>query len=81
MAKFYRCFIKNFVFYHRINYQVNEENKTLYLDHKMLRSLGSNQVEVHGSTNFNTFKLVVIVSCAHICIIVGNGCNVGTKLS
>jgi hypothetical protein len=51
--------------YHGTNHQVDEENRTFYLDHKMSRSLGSNQAKVHGSTNFNTSKLVIGVSCAH----------------
>jgi hypothetical protein len=79
MAQFYRCFIKNFVFYHGTNHKADEENKTLYLDHKVLRNMGSYQAEIHGSTNFNTPKLVVGVSCAHIRIIIGNRCNVGTE--
>jgi hypothetical protein len=29
--------------YHGTNYQVDEENKTLFLNHKMLRSLGLDQ--------------------------------------
>jgi len=41
--------------------------------------LGLDQVKIHGSTNSNTFKLAVGVSCAQGCIIVGNRCNVGTK--
>jgi hypothetical protein len=51
--------------YHGTNYEFDEENQTLYLDHRMSRSLGLYQVEVHGSTNFNTFKLAIGVSCAH----------------
>jgi hypothetical protein len=66
-------------FYHGINHQVDEENKTFYLGDKMLRSLGSYQVEVHGNTNFNTSKLAIGVSCAHKCIIIGNKCNVGIE--
>jgi hypothetical protein len=65
--------------YHGTNHQVDEENKTLYINHKLLRSLGLDQVKVHGSTNFNTSKLAIEVSCARICIIVGNGCNVGIE--
>jgi hypothetical protein len=42
----------------------------------MLRNLGLDQVEVHRNTNFNTFKLVVGISCAHKSIIIGSGCNV-----
>jgi hypothetical protein len=72
-------FHKKLYLYHGTNHQIDEENKTFYMDHKMLRNLGLDQVKVHGNTNFNTYKLVVGVSCAHICIIVGNGCNVGTK--
>jgi hypothetical protein len=45
--------------YHGTNHQVDEENKTLYLDHRILRSLGSNQAKIHGSTDSNTSKLVV----------------------
>jgi hypothetical protein len=60
------------------NHKANEEKKTLYLDHKMSRSLGSNQAKVHGSTNFDTSKLVVGVSCAHKCTIIGSRRNVGT---
>jgi hypothetical protein len=67
--------------YHGTNHQVDEENRTLYLDHKMLRSLGLDQVKVHGSIDFNTSKMVVGVSCAHICIIVSSGYNFGIKPS
>jgi hypothetical protein len=45
--------------YHGTNHQVDGENKTFYLDHKLSRSLGSDQTEVHGSTNFNTSKLEI----------------------
>jgi hypothetical protein len=60
-------------------YKSDEENKTFYLDHRVLKNLGSNQVEIHGSTNSDTSKLAIGVSCAHICIIVGSRCNVGIK--
>jgi uncharacterized protein YggL (DUF469 family) len=59
--------------YHGINHQVNEENRTHYLEHMMSRNLGSNQVEIHGSIDSNASKLAVRVSCAHKCIIVGIG--------
>jgi hypothetical protein len=72
-------FHQEFCFYHGTNHQVDEENKTFYIDHRMSKSLGSNQAEVNGSTDSNTSKLAVGVSCAHECIIVGNRCNVGTK--
>jgi hypothetical protein len=72
-------FHQKIYFYHGTNHQVDEENKTFYMDHIMLRNLGLDQVKVHGNTNFNTSKLVVGVSCAHICIIVGSGCNVGIE--
>jgi len=65
--------------FHGTNYQVDEENETLYLDHKMLRNLGLDQEKVHGSTNFDTSKLANGVSCAHVCIIVGSRCNVGIE--
>jgi hypothetical protein len=45
----------------------------------MFKSLGLNQIEVHGNTNLNISKLGVGVSCAHICIIVGSRCNVGIQ--
>jgi len=79
MAWFYRCFIKKLCLYHGTNHKAGEENKTFYLDHKVSRSLGSYQAEIHGSTNSDASKLVVGVSCAHKCIIIGNNCNVGTK--
>jgi hypothetical protein len=50
--------------YHGTNHQVDEENKILYMDHRMLKSLGSNQAKVHGSTDSNTSKLAIGVSCA-----------------
>jgi hypothetical protein len=64
--------------YHGTNHQVDKENKTFYLDHIMSNNLGLDQAKVHGSIDSNTSKLAVGVSCAHICIIVGSGCNVGT---
>jgi len=36
-----------------------KKKKILYLDHKVPKSLGLNQVEVHGSTNFNTSKFTI----------------------
>jgi len=71
-------FHQELCFYHGNNHKSNEENKTLYLDHRMSRSLGSYQTKILGSINFDTSKLVVGVSCAHTCIIIGSGCNVGT---
>jgi hypothetical protein len=65
--------------YHGTNHKVDEENITFYLDHIVSKNLGPNQIEIHGSTNSGTSKLVVGVSCAHIYIIIGNRCNVGTK--
>jgi len=38
-------FHQELCFYHGTNHKANEENKTLYLDHRMLRSLGSNQTK------------------------------------
>jgi hypothetical protein len=61
------------------NHKTNEENITFYLDHRMSRSLGLDQVEIHRSTNFYTSKLAIGVSCAHKCITIGNKCNVGTE--
>jgi len=51
MVQFYRCFFKNFAFYHGTNHQVDEKNRTLYLDHKMSRRLGLDQAKIHGSTD------------------------------
>jgi hypothetical protein len=45
----------------------------------MLRNLRSNQTKIYGSTNFDTSKLVIGISYAHKCIIIGSRCNVGTK--
>jgi hypothetical protein len=75
MVQFYKCFIKNFGFYHGTTHKVDEEDKTFYLDHKVSRSLGSYQVEIHRSTNFDTSKVAIGISCAHKCIIIGNKCN------
>jgi hypothetical protein len=72
-------FHKKLSFYHGTNHKADEEDKTFYLDHGVSISLGSNQIEIHKNTNFDTSKLVDGVSCAHICIIVVNWCNVGTK--
>jgi hypothetical protein len=65
--------------YHGTNHQVDEVNITFYLNHIMSKNLGLDQVEVHGSTDFNISKLGVGVLCAHICIIVGSRCNVNTE--
>jgi hypothetical protein len=59
--------------YHGTNHKVDEEDKTLYLDHKVSKSLGSDKVEIYGSTNFDTSKLASGVSCVHKCIFTGNG--------
>jgi hypothetical protein len=70
--------LKKTPFYHGNDHKVGEENITFYLYHKVSKSLGSNQVKIHG-TNSNTSKLAVGVSCAHKCIIIGSRCNVGMK--
>jgi hypothetical protein len=75
MAKFYRCFIKNFVFIMAPFTKLMRKTKPFYLDHKVLKSLGLYQVKIHRSTNFDTSKLVVGISCAHKCITIGNRCN------
>jgi hypothetical protein len=72
-------FHQEFCLYHGTNYKVDEENKTFYPNHRMSKSLGLDQVEIHENTNSNTSKLVIGVSCGHICIIVDSRCNVGTK--
>jgi hypothetical protein len=36
-------------FYHGTNHQIDEENRTLYLDHRMSRSLRFDQAKVHGN--------------------------------
>jgi hypothetical protein len=38
-------FHQELCFYHGINYKADEEDITNYLDHRMLRSLGSNQTK------------------------------------
>ncbi len=43
------------------------------------RSLGLNQAEIYGNTNSYTSKLATRIPCAHICIFIGNRCNVSTK--
>jgi hypothetical protein len=78
MVQFYRCFYQELCFYHGINHKVNEEDKTFYLDHKVSRSLGSDQTKIYGSTKSDTSKLVVGVPCPHICIFTDSRCNVNT---
>jgi hypothetical protein len=68
-------FHQELCFNHGTTHKVDEEDRTFYLDHKVSRSLGSNQVEIHRSTNFDTFKLVVGISCAHKYITIGNRRN------
>ncbi len=58
-------FHKKLYLYHGINHKVDEKNRTFYLDHKVSRNLGSYQIEIHGSTNSNTCKLGIGISCAH----------------
>jgi hypothetical protein len=59
---------------HGTNNKADEEDKTLYLDHRMLKNLGLDQVEIYGS-----IKLTTGVPCAHKCIFIGNRCNVSIK--
>jgi hypothetical protein len=59
--------------YHGTNHKANEEDKTLYLDHKMSKNLRSNQAEIYGSTNFDNSKLAIGVPCARICILLAMG--------
>jgi len=72
-------FHQELCFYHGPNYKVDEKDITFYLDHIISRSLGLNQTKIHRSTNSDTSKLAIGVSCAHRCIIVGSRCIVGTK--
>jgi hypothetical protein len=66
--------------YHATNHKANEEDKNFYLDHKVLRNLGSYQAKIHRSNNSNTSKWVDGISCAHKCIIVGSRSNVGNPI-
>jgi hypothetical protein len=45
--------------YYDTNHKVDEEDKNFYLDHKVLRSLGLDQADIYGSTNFDTTKLAI----------------------
>ncbi len=74
MAQFFRCFIKNFAFIMAPITNLMRKIKPFYLDHRMSKNLGSNQVELHGNTHYNTSKLAVGVSCGQICIIIGSMC-------
>jgi hypothetical protein len=47
-------FYQELCLYHGTNHKADEEDITHYLDHRMLRSLGLNQAEIYGSTNFVT---------------------------
>ncbi len=78
MAQFYKCFIENFAFIMAPIIKLMKKT-TIYLDHIMSRTLSSNQTKIYGSTNFDTSELVVGISSARKCIIIGNRCNVGTK--
>jgi hypothetical protein len=60
------------------NYKVDEEDITLYSNHKVLKSLGLYQAKIYGSTNFDTSKLAVEVPCSHKCIFTSSRCNVST---
>jgi hypothetical protein len=72
-------FHQEFCLYHGTNYKANEEDITICLDHRVLKRLRSNQTKIYGNTNSDTSKLEVGISYAHVCIIIGNRCNVGTK--
>lgn len=50
MAKFYKCFIKEFYIYNGPNYQTHEEDITISMDLKMSSSLGVDKIEVYRST-------------------------------
>jgi hypothetical protein len=51
--------------YHGTNHKVDEEDKSFYLDPRMLINLGLDQVEIHRNTNFDTSKLTDGVSHTH----------------
>ncbi len=72
-------FYQKLYLYHSTNQKVDEENGTLYLDHRASKNLGFDQAKVHGSTNLDTSKLAIGVACAHRCIIVGSRCNAGIE--
>ncbi len=38
--------------YHGTNHKANKEDKTLNLDHKVSKNMGSYQAKIHGSTHF-----------------------------
>jgi hypothetical protein len=42
-------FHKKICLYHGTNHQVDEENGTFYLDHRVSRGLGSGKKKVHGN--------------------------------
>ncbi len=79
MAQFYRCFIKNFAFIMAPITKLMKKPKPVIWTTKCQKAWGSYKVEIHGSIDYDTSKLVDGVPCAHICIIIGSRCNVSTK--
>jgi hypothetical protein len=59
--------------------KLTKKTKSFYLEHRVSKSLGSDQTKIHGNINFDTSKLATKVSYAHKCIIISSRCNVGTK--
>jgi hypothetical protein len=53
--------VQKLCLYYGTNHKVDEENKTFYLNHKVLRSLGSVQAKIHKNTNFDSSKLTIHV--------------------
>jgi hypothetical protein len=79
MAQFYKCFIKNFAFIMAPITKLVKKTEPFYLDQKVSKNLGLDQVETYGNTNFDTSKLVATIPCAHKCIFTSSRCIVSTK--
>jgi hypothetical protein len=74
-------FHQELCFYDGINHKADEEEITLYLDHRVSKSLGLDKIKIYGSTNSDTSKLVGGISCAHKCICISSRWNVIIKLN
>ncbi len=53
--------VQELCLYHGTNHKDDEEDKTFYPNHKVLRSLGSVQAKIHKNTNFDSSKFTIHV--------------------
>lgn len=79
MALFYWCFIKNFAFHHGPHHKTLLQNRSVYMDCQMSRSVGGHKIEISGCTDFNYTQMGREVSHPHKCVKSSNQSDIGSE--